>query len=48
MTLFTLEHGTLDAPLRGLRDDNSQPLTTTLRDALGSTPTLVAFIRHLG
>ena len=48
MTLFTLEQDTLDAPLRGLRDDSGQPLTTTLRDALGSTPTLVVFIRHLG
>ena len=48
MTLFTLDQDTLDAPLHGLRDDSGQPLTTTFREMLGSTPTLVAFIRHLG
>ncbi|MEM9381198.1 MAG: hypothetical protein AAGB93_14695 [Planctomycetota bacterium] len=45
MTLFTLSHETLDAPMEG---SASLADAATFRRALGPRATIVAFVRHFG
>lgn len=45
MTHFKLADDVLDAPIEG---SASLAGAATLRDALGSAPTIVSFVRHFG
>jgi hypothetical protein len=45
MKPFRLDDAILDAPVRGSANLGD---ASTLRDALGNRPTLVAFVRHFG
>jgi len=44
MTSFELSAALLDAPIQG----NGLQNASTLREALGQSPTIVMFVRHFG